>query len=197
MLVHHPDVHAGQWSPRRPQLLGVLPGVGGGPADDLPHFGLPVAVQHRHAESIGETAGGERREGRSDAPDEPQRREVGHRRILGEHDHGGRRQHRRTHVVAVHQFREIPRRETRHQDHGRSGSQAEAHVVDAGIEGDRDGNQVRGGLARAPVAGAVPPQRFENSVQELEVSAVRLQNRLGRTSGPRRPGDECDIGFMV
>ena len=115
-----------------------------------------------------------------------------------EHDHGGRRQHRRADLITVHQLREVPRGEAGHQDDGRSGPEAEADVVDAGIEGDRHGNQVRGGLACALLAGAPSPaQRLEDPVQELEVSAVRLQNGFGRTGGPRRPGDERDVGFVA
>ena len=57
-VVDDPDVDAGVRPPGRAELLGVLPGVGRGPADDLAHLGLPVAVEHDGPEALHEAAGG-------------------------------------------------------------------------------------------------------------------------------------------
>ena len=54
------DVDAGVRPPGRAELLGVLPGVGRGPTDDLTDLGLPVAVQHDGAEALHEAARGGR-----------------------------------------------------------------------------------------------------------------------------------------
>ncbi len=140
------------------ELLGMRPRVGGRPADDLAHLGLAVAVQHRHAEPVHEPARGQRRQRRRDAADVAERRQVGHRRVVGQHHHGSGRQNRRTHLVAVDELGEVRRREAAHEDDGGSGAQAEAHVVDAGVERHRDRDQVRGRLAGGLGAAAVPAQ---------------------------------------
>ena len=54
LCTHDPDVHPREGPSGGAELLGMFPGVGCGPSHDLPHLGLPVAVEHRDAEPFHE-----------------------------------------------------------------------------------------------------------------------------------------------
>ena len=132
-------------------LLGVLTGVGRGPADDLADLRLPVPVQHHHAEAVGEATRLDRRERRRDAADVAQRREIPDLLVVGEHRDRGGRQDGRADAEPAHELGEDAGLEPLHDHDGRAGPKAEQHVVDPGVQRERDRDQVRG---RRPLAGS-------------------------------------------
>ncbi len=172
----------------RPDLFGVVPGVGGRPSDDLSDLGLAVAIEHRDAELVGEPTGRQGRERRGDAPHVAQRRQIGDVRIVGEHHHGGRRQDGGANGEAADERGELRGAEAVHEHERSSGPQSEQDVVDAGVERQGHRYQVRRG--RAGRIGRPAPQRTEDTVEQLQVPGVRLQDRLRPSRGSGRPGDE-------
>ena len=146
-------------------------------------------------ELVGEPTGRERRERRGDAPHVAQRRQIGDVRIVGEHHHGCRRQDGGANGEAADERGEFRGTEAVHEHERRSGSQSEQDVVDAGVEGQGHRYEVR--RWRSGRIGRPAPQRTEDTVEQLQVPGVRLENRLRPPGGSRRPGDEGRVGFVA
>ena len=161
-------------TPDRAQLVGMFARIRGGPPDDLADLGLAVAVQHDDTELVGKTARLERRERRGDAAHVSQRRKVDDGRIIGQHRHRRGRKHRRPDAEPGDQLGEHARIEPVHDDDLGSGPQPEEHVVDAGIERERNRDEIRCGTPCRRGA----TQRSENAVEQLQVVGVRVQDRL-------------------
>ena len=106
-----------------------------------------------------------------------------------------RRQDRGADAEAAHDRHEPLRVEPAEDHHRRPGPQAEQHVVDAGVQRERDRHQVRrrraGRLARRTA------ERSEHAVEQLEVLGVTVPDRLRRARGPRGPRDECGPVWCV
>ena len=137
------DVDTGMRAPHGADLLGMLAGVGRGPPDDLADLRLPVAVQHHGTEPGREPAGLVRRQRRGDAAHVAQGREVVDCVVVGEHRDRGGRQHGRADPEPADELREGRGLETLHDHDRRACSQAEQHVVDPGVQGERDRDEVR------------------------------------------------------
>ena len=191
VVADHLDLHAGMRSSDRPELLGMLPGIGRGPADDFADLRLAVPVQHPDLEPVGEAVRLDRRQRRRDAAHVAQRCKVLDFLVVGEHRDRGGRKHGRTDAEPPHELDERTGLEPLHDHDRRAGPEPEQHVVGPGVEREGDRDQVRG---RRPLPAATRrSQLAEHPIEQLEVRGMGMEDGFRFAGRPRRPLHEGGV----